>query len=50
VRPDVLTLDKAESEFSARNASALLVIPADCDSQTLRTGKIVLDLRQMPIT
>ena len=46
VRPDLLALDKAESEFDARNASALLVIPADCDSQTLRTGKIVLDLRQ----
>jgi ABC-2 type transport system permease protein len=48
VRPDLLALDKAESEFSARNASALLVIPADCDSQTLRTGRIVLNLRQMP--
>ena len=48
VRPDVLALDQAESEFNARNASALLVIPADCDSQTLRTGAIVLDLRQMP--
>jgi ABC-2 type transport system permease protein len=48
VRPDLLALDKAESEFNARNASALLVIPADCDSQTLRTGEIVLDLRQMP--
>ncbi len=48
VRPDLLALDKAESEFNARNASALLVIPADCDSQTLRTGKILLDLRQLP--
>ncbi len=33
VRPDLLTLEKAEGEFDARNASALLVIPADCDSQ-----------------
>jgi len=48
VRPDVLALDKAESEFEARNAAVLLVIPADCDSATLRTGEIVLDLRQMP--
>jgi len=48
VRPVVMTLDKAGSEFEARNASALLVIPADCDSETLRTGEIVLDLRQMP--
>ncbi len=48
VRPDVLALDKAESEFESRNASALLVIPADCNSENLRTGEIVLDLRQMP--
>jgi ABC-2 type transport system permease protein len=48
VHPDLLALDKAESEFKARNASALLVIPVECDSQTLRTGQIVLDLRQMP--
>ena len=48
VRPDVLTLEKAESEFEVRNASALLVIPVDCDSETLRKGEIVLDLRQMP--
>lgn len=48
VRPDVLTLNEAGSEFEARNASALLVIPANCDSETLRTGEIVLDLRQMP--
>jgi ABC-2 type transport system permease protein len=48
VRPDVMTLEKSEAEFSARNASALLVIPADCDSTTLRTGEIVLNLRQTP--
>jgi len=48
VRPDVLTQEKAESEFTNRNASALMVIPADCDSQTLLAGKIVIDLRQMP--
>ena len=48
VRPDVLALDKAESEFESRNAAVLMVIPADCDSATLRTGEIVLDLRQMP--
>jgi len=48
VRPVVLTLDEAEGEFEARNASVLLVIPVDCDSETLRTGMIVLNLRQMP--
>jgi len=48
VRPDVLTISAAESEFEARNASALLVIPPNCNSETIRTGEIVLDLRQMP--
>jgi ABC-2 type transport system permease protein len=48
VHPVAMPLDEAVSEFESRNASALLVIPADCDSQTLRTGKIVLDLRQLP--
>jgi ABC-2 type transport system permease protein len=48
VRPDLLTLEEAEDEFEARNAAALLVIPQDCDSETLRSGQILLDLRQMP--
>jgi ABC-2 type transport system permease protein len=48
VRPETMTLDKAESEFSARNIPVLIVIPADCDSQTLRSGEIVIDLRQIP--
>lgn len=48
VRPDLLPLEEAETEFDDRNASALLVIPPDCDSETLRSGKILLDLRQMP--
>jgi ABC-2 type transport system permease protein len=48
VRPDVMTLAEAESEFDSRNASALLVIPADCDTETLRSGEIMLDLRQLP--
>jgi ABC-2 type transport system permease protein len=48
VRPDLLALDKAESEFDSRNASVLLVIPADCDTETLRSGEIMLDLRQLP--
>jgi ABC-2 type transport system permease protein len=48
VRPDVMALAEAESEFDSRNASALLVIPADCDNETLRSGEILLDLRQLP--
>ncbi len=46
VRPDVMTLEAAENEFNSRNASALLVIPADCDNTTLQTGQITLDLHQ----
>ena len=48
VRPDVMTIAEAESEFESRNAQALLVIPADCDNETLRSGEIMLDLRQLP--
>lgn len=48
VRPEVVTLEEGEAAFEERAASALLVIPADCDSETLRTGEIVLDLRQLP--
>lgn len=48
VRPEVVALEEGEAAFEDRAASALLVIPADCDSETLRTGEIVLDLRQLP--
>jgi ABC-2 type transport system permease protein len=48
IRPDVLPLDKAEKEFSSRNASAVLVIPADFDQEHLRQGNLSLDLRQQP--
>ena len=48
VRPDVMSLEEAEDVFESRNASALLVIPADCDTATLQSGQIVLDLRQQP--
>jgi len=48
VRPEVVALEEGKAAFEDRAASALLVIPADCDSETLRTGEIVLDLRQLP--
>jgi ABC-2 type transport system permease protein len=48
VRPDVMTLAEAEDAFNSRSATALLVIPADCDNSTLQTGQIAMDLRQMP--
>jgi ABC-2 type transport system permease protein len=48
VNPELMPLEEAEAAFDDRSASALLVIPADCDSATLQSGEIVLDLRQLP--
>ena len=48
VRPDVLTLAKAESQLSDRSASAVLVIPADFDLAHLEQGSLPLELRQQP--
>jgi ABC-2 type transport system permease protein len=48
VRPEVVTLEDGEAAFEDRAAAALLVIPADCNSETLRTGEILVDLRQLP--
>ncbi|MBM3152167.1 MAG: hypothetical protein FJZ96_08215 [Chloroflexi bacterium] len=48
VRPDVMPLEEAETEFENRNAAAMLVIPARCDSAALQAGEIILELRQQP--
>jgi ABC-2 type transport system permease protein len=48
VRPDVMTLDKAESQFSQRNVSAVLVIPAGFDQESLQKRTAELELRQQP--
>ncbi len=48
VRPDVMTLEKAESQFSQRNVSAVLVIPTGFDQESLQQGKAELELRQQP--
>lgn len=48
VRPDIMNLEDAQDVFDSRNASVLLVIPVGCDTPTLQTGEIVLDLRQQP--
>jgi ABC-2 type transport system permease protein len=48
VRPDLLTLAQAESQFSQRSASAVLVIPAGFDLAHLEQGSIPLELRQQP--
>ena len=48
VRPDLLTLAQAETQFSQRSASAVLIIPAEFDLAHLEQGSIPLELRQQP--
>jgi len=48
VRPDLMTLAKAETQFSQRSASAVLIIPAAFDLAHLEQGSIQLELRQQP--
>jgi ABC-2 type transport system permease protein len=48
VRPDLLTLAQAESQFSQRSVSAVLIIPAGFDLAHLEQGSIPLELRQQP--
>ena len=48
IRPDVLELDEAESQFSDRSASVLLIIPSGFDTDSLSTGAAELELRQQP--
>jgi ABC-2 type transport system permease protein len=48
VRPDLMTLAKAETQFSQRNASAVLIIPGEFDLAHLEQGSIPLEMRQQP--
>jgi ABC-2 type transport system permease protein len=48
VRPEVLTLSKAEDQLSQRQVSAVLIIPAEFDLQHLEQGNVQLELRQQP--
>ena len=49
VRPEVLPLNQAESEFSQRRVSAVLIIPPGLDRSQLERGNVVgLELRQQP--
>lgn len=48
VRPDRLSLDEAQAQFSQRRVSALLVIPAGFDRAQLEQGNATLELRQQP--
>ncbi len=48
VRPELMTLAKAEAQFSQRSANAVLVIPAEFDLAHIEKGSIQLELRQQP--
>ena len=48
MRPETLSLGKAEAEFSARRAPALLVIPRSFDAASFLRGELTLELRRQP--
>lgn len=48
VRPVLVSLEQGEKELRERRAAALLVVPADCNWGTLRSGAVELELRQLP--
>ena len=48
VRPDPMTMDKAEDQFSQRRVSAILIIPAGFNQESLQQGSLELELRQQP--
>lgn len=48
VRPDVLELGEAKSQFSERSASVLLIIPSGFDAESLSNSSAELELRQQP--
>lgn len=48
VRPEPVTLEQAEKQLSARQTSAVLIIPPDLTVGNLKQGKVTLELRQQP--
>ncbi|MBI5962459.1 MAG: ABC transporter permease [Chloroflexi bacterium] len=48
VRPEVLTLEEAESQFDSRRANVVLIIPANLDLQAIQDGTAQVDFRQQP--
>jgi ABC-2 type transport system permease protein len=48
VRPDVISLNSAESQFNQRQVSALLIIPAEFDLAHLEQGVLQVELHQQP--
>lgn len=48
VRPDVMSIEEAEEQFNSRRATAMLIIPANLEVESIQNGTAELDLRQAP--
>jgi len=48
VRPEVLSLEEAESQFSSRRLDVMLILPADLSVDAIRGGTAHVELRQQP--
>ena len=48
VRPELLSLEEAEEQFSSRRASLLLIIPPSLDLRSIQNRTAQLDFRQPP--
>jgi len=48
VRPEILSLEEAESQFDSRRASVVLILPAGLDLQAIQDRTAQVDFRQQP--
>jgi ABC-2 type transport system permease protein len=48
VRPEVLTREEAQSQFDDRQASAVFIIPAGVDLESLQSGPTEVEMLQQP--
>lgn len=48
VRPELLSLEQAGSQFSSRRLDVMLVIPEDLTTESIRLGTASVELRQQP--
>ena len=48
VRPEVLSLGEAESQFASRRLNVMLILPADLTVDAIRSGTANVELRQQP--
>lgn len=48
IRPEVTTRDEAQSQFDERRASAVLIIPAGMDIESLQSGSAEVEMLQQP--